>query len=63
MDKLKYKILIVEDEAEIRDSLKDILVIQGFDVVTAKKPSLPMGKEGFCFTIRPDNGTTRFGES
>ena len=22
-----------------------------------------MGKEGFCFTIRPDNGTTRFGES
>jgi len=36
MDKLKIKILIVDDEKDIRDSLKDILIDEGYEIYLAK---------------------------
>jgi len=35
MDKIKIKLLIVDDEKDIRDSLKDILLDEGYDVYLA----------------------------
>lgn len=39
MDKQKIKILIVDDEKDIRDSLKDILVDEGYETLLAKNVS------------------------
>ena len=36
MNKLKIKLLIVDDEKDIRDSLGDILTDEGFNVFLAK---------------------------
>ncbi|XOJ89195.1 response regulator [Methylophilaceae bacterium Uisw_097] len=35
MDKLKIKLLIVDDEKDIRDSLKDILIDEGYEIYLA----------------------------
>ena len=35
MDKLKVKLLIVDDEKDIRDSLKDILIDEGYEIYLA----------------------------
>jgi len=35
MDKLKIKLLIVDDEKDIRDSLKDILIDEGYEIYVA----------------------------
>ena len=36
MDKIKIKLLIVDDEKDIRDSLKDILIDEGYEVHLAE---------------------------
>ncbi len=36
MDKLKIKLLIVDDEKDIRDSLKDILIDEGYEIFLAE---------------------------
>jgi len=36
MDKIKIKLLIVDDEKDIRDSLKDILIDEGYEVYLAE---------------------------
>ena len=35
MDKLEIKLLIVDDEKDIRDSLKDILIDEGYEIYLA----------------------------
>ena len=35
MNKLKIKLLIVDDEKDIRDSLKDILIDEGYEIQLA----------------------------
>ena len=32
MDKAKIKLLIIDDEKDIRDSLKDILIDEGYEI-------------------------------
>jgi DNA-binding NtrC family response regulator len=32
MDKVKIKLLIIDDEKDIRDSLKDILIDEGYEI-------------------------------
>ena len=36
MDKIKTKLLIIDDEKDIRDSLKDILIDEGYEVDLAE---------------------------
>ena len=35
MDKVKIKLLIIDDEKDIRDSLKDILIDEGYEIYLA----------------------------
>ena len=36
MDKVKIKLLIIDDEKDIRDSLKDILIDEGYEIHLAE---------------------------
>ena len=37
MDKVKIKLLIIDDEKDIRDSLKDILIDEGYEIPSGFK--------------------------
>ena len=36
MDKVRIKLLIIDDEKDIRDSLKDILIDEGYEIYLAE---------------------------